>query len=331
MLQQTQVKTVIPYYERWLKTFPTSESLAKASIERVYQLWEGLGYYSRARNLKKGAEYIQKELEGKFPDTRVELLKIPGVGPYTAGAIASIAFGKAEPLVDGNVGRVFARLFEIRGIWNEPKTNKVLWEKAHALLSQKYPGNFNEALMELGATVCVKDNPRCNECPVSNFCWAFRRGTIAKYPTTKKSRTEKVEKITLILRKNGKILVRKKKQGKIMGDLWEFPTFIQPNASVSSRHLFSPRSRGAKTPSRQPCFPQEILKREGISVESSNFLGRISHGYTRFKATLDIWEGVLAKGNLNDGDYEKPRWMSQKDLRKITFPAVHRKIAERFY
>lgn len=305
MLQQTQVKTVIPYYERWLKTFPTLKSLAKAPIEKVLKLWEGLGYYSRARNLKRGAEIIVRELKSRFPETRETLLQVPGIGPYTAGAIASIAFGKPEPLVDGNVGRVFARLFEIPGIWNEPKTNQKLWKKAREVLSVKYPGDFNEALMELGATVCTKDNPRCGACPVSEYCRAYRNGTIDRFPHTKKSNITKVEKVTLLLRKNGSVLLRRKKPGHIMAGLYEFPTFEKQGRKIS-----------------------QILQDEKLMVKSPIKIGNISHGYTRFKASLDVWQGEWQKGVLIDSLFEKPIWVKTRELDAVAMPSVFRKIAE---
>jgi A/G-specific adenine glycosylase len=312
MLQQTQVKTVIPYYKKWLRQFPDLGSLERSSMDRIYRLWEGLGYYSRARNLKKGAEFIVKELGGRFPRKRGELLRIPGVGPYTAGAVASIAFGEPEPLVDGNVGRVFARLFEIPGHWNESATNKKLWAKAREVMSKKRPGDFNEALMELGATVCTKADPLCGDCPVLSFCRACQNGTVSKYPAPRKTNITKVGKITLILHRGGRVLVRRKKRG-VMKGLWEFPTIVarQPKGGGGRERV------------------KAVLKRQGASVQNLRFLGRISHGYTRFRAVLHIWKGKLVKGTLNDGDFEKPEWFVLKDLHAIPFPAVYREIAEK--
>ncbi len=302
MLQQTQVVTVVPYFKKWFQEFPSIQALAKAPVNKVIRAWEGLGYYSRARNLKKGAEYIARELKGKFPFKREELLKVPGIGPYTAGAISSIAFSKREPLVDGNVGRVFARVFEISGIWNEPKTNKLLWEKAGKLLPAKRVGDFNEALMELGAMICLKDHPACLVCPVSKFCRAYQRLTINKYPAKKKSQVTKVEKITLIFKRKNKFLVRKKKIGKIMGGLYEFPTIAEPR------------------------MMKEILKGEQLDIRNIKNIGKVSHGYTRYKATLNLWEGKLVKGSLADRDFEKPRWVTRRELKQLPFPAVYRKI-----
>jgi len=307
MLQQTQVTTVIPYYKKWLKAFPSLKSLAEAPLETVLKHWEGLGYYSRARNLKKGAETIMRELKGKFPDTREALLEVPGIGPYTAGAIASIAFSKQEALVDGNVGRVFARLFQIGGIWNEPKTNRKLWEIAKELIPSKHAGDFNEALMELGATVCLKADPECSQCPLSATCLSFKQKTTHLYPAQKKSETVTVDKVTLLLKRRNAYLVRRKKLGRVMGGLYEFPTFVKD---------------GNET--------EKLLKRERLKVKNTQRVGTVSHHYTRFKANLDIWSADWEEGNLEDPIFHKPIWVKKARLNQITFPSVFRRISNRY-
>lgn len=301
MLQQTQVVTVIPYYLKWLRLFPTAEKLAQAPLEKVLKAWEGLGYYSRARNLRKGAQYVVSQLDGRIPKNTADLQNIPGIGPYTAGAIASIAYGQREPLVDGNVGRVFARLFKIPGVWNDSRTNKILWAKARTLVPEKRAGDFNEALMELGATVCAKENPLCPSCPVRKFCAACEEGKTALYPDQRKSPITPVKKIVLLIKKNGKVLVRRKKEGKIMGGLWEFPTMT----ADSMQHAV-------------------------YSQKKKEFLGSVSHSYTRFKAYLDIFKARLDEEQLADPDFEKPRWVSLAGLETITFPSVYRKIAQEY-
>ena len=170
MLQQTQVATVIPYYHRFLEQFPTPAALADADEQQVLRLWQGLGYYSRARNLRRAAQRIVAEHGGKVPDRLDKLLMLPGIGRYTAGAIASIAFGKRAPILDGNVQRVLCRLDAIKGDPRERMVNQTLWKRAEEILPQKRVGDFNSALMELGATVCIPRGPRCLTCPVADHC-----------------------------------------------------------------------------------------------------------------------------------------------------------------
>src|SRR3989338_5820576 len=176
MLQQTQIKTVIPYYERWLKTFPTIKALAEAPLDRVLKQWEGLGYYTRARNLHKAAQIIVNQFGGKIPDDIATLETLPGIGRYTAGAIASIAYQKQVPLVDGNVARVFSRIFYLKGDFSKPDSLKQLYTLAERLVPKRKPGIFNQALMELGSLVCIPEMPRCVVCPVQALCRAFKTG-----------------------------------------------------------------------------------------------------------------------------------------------------------
>ncbi|MEM6885914.1 MAG: A/G-specific adenine glycosylase [Verrucomicrobiota bacterium] len=172
MLQQTQVKTVIPYYTRWMKQFPDWQALARAKEDRVLKAWEGLGYYSRARNLHRLAKTVTSEHGSLFPDDPAAMQKLPGIGPYTAGAVASLAFGQSVPLLDGNVERVFARLFHIRSDIKSPSNQKKLWQLAETLLPKRNAGAFNEALMEMGALVCTPKSPQCLICPAQKFCTA---------------------------------------------------------------------------------------------------------------------------------------------------------------
>ena len=182
MLQQTQVVTVRDYWTRWMATFPDVEALASAELEQVLEMWSGLGYYRRARLLHEGARHVVEELGGQMPETAKELLALPGVGPYTAGAIASIAFGEAAPLVDGNVERVFARWRALGGDPKGKENQKTFWAIARELVDEGDPSSFNQALMELGATVCTPKNPSCLLCPVRASCAALEEGDVTKYP-----------------------------------------------------------------------------------------------------------------------------------------------------
>lgn len=217
MLQQTQVKTVLPYYRRFVKSLPTIEALDRASLEKVLTLWSGLGYYRRTENLKKAARVLIEEHGGKIPIHIEALRALPGVGPYTAGALMSIAFNKPYPAIDGNTRRVLSRLF--RG-GKEKDLSKI----ATALLSPSKPGRFNQALMELGATICVPLNPRCPACPIAECCAArrtktFRPGTAS----SRKRRSQMIEWPLFLIQNNGRLLLRRRPTGGILGGLWEIP------------------------------------------------------------------------------------------------------------
>jgi len=233
MLQQTQVVTVIPYYQRWLRLFPTVGALARAKPAEVLKAWEGLGYYRRARNLHAAAREVVRRHSGRLPATRDELLALPGIGRYTVGAILSIAFGQREPLVDGNVARVLARLFGVRQNVKTGAGQARLWKLAGSLVPAKRPGAFNESLMELGATVCTPMGPRCDYCPVRKFCVALRLGEIERLPNTgKRPKSRLVQQRALLIWRDGRVLIRRRRLGESMCGLWEFP--CEPVAGVRS-------------------------------------------------------------------------------------------------
>ncbi|MBI1976233.1 MAG: A/G-specific adenine glycosylase, partial [Candidatus Omnitrophica bacterium] len=223
MLQQTQVATVIPYYDRWIKQFPTAESVADAPEEKILKLWEGLGYYSRARNLQAACREVVEKYDGKVPDSLEEIQKLPGIGRYTAGAILSIAFNKPVPLVDGNVIRVLSRLFAMKK--NPRKFQVLFWDQAEKLLFKKEPGTFNQALMELGATVCTPANPSCLICPVNSFCLAKKKGIQEQLPLSpKRAKTQIIHLASALIRQNGKILLCQRKETGHLKGMWEPPT-----------------------------------------------------------------------------------------------------------
>ena len=253
MLQQTQVATVVPYYRRWLRLFPNVHSLAGAKPATVLKAWEGLGYYRRARNLHAAAREVVRCHGGRLPAARDELLRLPGIGHYTAGAILSIAFSQPEPLVDGNVARVLARLFGVRQNVKSGAGHARLWKLAGALVREcvvapaslpaslaskprnstgkdagvtmlVHPGRFNESLMELGATVCTPQNPRCGRCPVRRLCVALRRGWVERLPNTgKRPASRLVRQRALLIWRGGRVLVRQRQADGLLGGFWEFP------------------------------------------------------------------------------------------------------------
>ncbi|MFO0758371.1 MAG: A/G-specific adenine glycosylase [Byssovorax sp.] len=224
MLQQTRVETVIPYFERFLERFPDVTALARAEPDEVLSLWSGLGYYRRARQLHAAAKAVADRHGGAFPGEAAALRDLPGVGAYTAGAIASIAFGKREPLVDGNVARVFARLEGLAEPVGSTAMTKALWERASALVPADRPGRFNEALMELGATVCTPKDPACKRCPLESICVARAEGRVAELPVAASKRpVPSVSMVALVLTRGAEVLLARRAEGGLFGGLWEPP------------------------------------------------------------------------------------------------------------
>lgn len=240
MLQQTQVETALPYYERFLTRFPTLQSLAKASIEEVLTLWSGLGYYSRARNLHACAQKIIFEMDEKFPDTKDTLLELPGVGEYTASAVASIAFGRPVGLVDGNVIRVLTRFFALKGDPKAKPLKEKLWKLANELVFKTRSGDFNQAMMELGAIVCLSSAPKCLNCPLRCECLAFKQKAMEDYPTPQKKKpTQKISVTAALIQKNGFYLLAKRNGKKHLQSMWEFPRFdLEIGLGVQQQKVF---------------------------------------------------------------------------------------------
>jgi A/G-specific adenine glycosylase len=247
MLQQTRVDTVLPYYARWLRAFPTVQALARAKSDPVLKLWEGLGYYSRARNLHRAAQAVVREYAGQLPRTAEGLRELPGIGRYTAGAIASIAFGERVPLVDGNVARVFARIFAITANVKAPRTMEILWQLAEKLVPERGPGDFNQALMELGALVCTPANPRCEVCPMRHVCVARARGLVDQLPNRGQPQTtERTVVNAAFVRRNGSLLMQRRPERGLLAGMWELPTlgqrrFRKGQALLELRHAITNR------------------------------------------------------------------------------------------
>ena len=236
MLQQTQVATVIPYWERFLARFPTVRALAEAPLDDVLAGWRGLGYYSRARNLHRAAQEVVARFGGQLPASAEALLTLPGFGRYTSGAVASIAFGEQAPLVDGNVARVLSRLFEVEGAPGDKAREARLWELAGALVRGERPGDFNQALMEHGATVCRPDSPLCLLCPVRGACGAFRSGRVDELPPAKVRAAPRLLTLALaVWPHEGTLLLARRAEKGLFGGLWELPaTEVEPEAPDAS-------------------------------------------------------------------------------------------------
>jgi len=280
MLQQTRVETVIPYFERFLKRFPTVEALAEADIDEVLASWSGLGYYSRARRLHAAAREIQDRHDGEFPQTRDEAEGLPGVGSYTAGAVLSIAYGLDEPLVDGNVRRVLARWFAVEGVVTKAEPRREIEGLAAALVGGvNDPGSWNQALMELGATVCLPKDPRCDSCPVMTECRARARGLERTVPELPVRPTPiDVELEMFLVHDHGRVLLRRRDEGGRMAGLWELPT---REVAAAEQRLFPAE------------LELELLQREEV--------GELRHSITKHRIRARVLRAVPGRDELPEG------------------------------
>ncbi len=303
MLQQTQVSTVIPYFHRFLERFPTLADLAAANQQDVLRLWQGLGYYSRARNLHAAAQQVVRDFGGRVPRSVDELLQLPGIGRYTAGAIASIAFNERASIVDGNVQRVLCRLDCVKGDPRERETQKILWQRAEEILPKKRVGDFNSALMELGAMLCTPRSPQCLLCPVREHCQAHAAGVQEQIPAPRKTRPIPLNRRrTYCIRRGDHWLIEQRPAKGRWAGMWQFVT-VAAEGDGDVRHSVPLRT---SRPRR---------------------LGEISHTLTHrqyvFEVFLcDAWDG-------NGSEQEVPRrWTTLEGLGQYPLPRPHLKIAE---
>lgn len=305
MLQQTRVETVIPYFEKWMSQFPTVQTLADASERDVLNAWEGLGYYSRARNLHKAAKVIVCEYGGILPRSVDDLLKLPGIGRYTAGAIASLAFGADEPALDGNLKRVYARLFDVTEPVDSPKGERLLWEIASRNLPRGKAGDFNQALMDLGAMLCLPKNPRCLLCPLRELCKARANGTQELRPVKqpKKSVPHHVHAAGVIVRRGEVLLAQKPSKG-LLGGMWEFP-----NGRVQG------------DPAEE--LTQVLEAGYRLKVQKKEALGVVQHAYTHFKVTVHVFRCDL----LEMADAPALQWVAIGKLGEYPMGKIDRWIA----
>ena len=313
MLQQTQVGTVIPYYERFLRRFGDIERLAGARLGEVLKLWEGLGYYSRARNLYRTAQQVVAEHGGRLPETVEALRALPGIGAYTAGAIASIAFGQDEAVLDGNVTRVLCRVFRITAPPKEVGTQKRLWRLARALLPSGKAGRFNEALMDLGATVCVPRGPRCEACPVGRWCESRARGEQERWPMrVKRAATPHYDIAAGVIYKGKRVLIDQRKEEGLLGGLWEFP---------------GGKRQGGET--LEACLVREVREELGIEISVGEALMTVKHGYSHFRITLHVFECRWVSGRPRALECAAWKWVRLGELEDYAFPRANQKVIER--
>ena len=305
MLQQTQVMTVIPYYLRFLEVFPDIQSLADASIDKILQYWQGLGYYARARNLHRAAQIMRDEYQAQFPPELDQVMALPGIGRSTAGAILTFACGQSWPILDGNVKRVLARNFEVAGWYGQSETMKRLWQIAEQLTPVQRTAEYNQAMMDLGAMVCLKTRPKCEVCPLGQYCMSYQRGTQAIYPEKKPSKL-KPHKQTLMLlhRYQDRILLYRRPPTGIWGGLWSLPEVVDSKdiGDWQSSNLACEKS------------PEEII---------TNVL---KHQFTHF--SLDISVAVIALDELPGkiADEENMTFVTTAKLSRYGLPTPVRKI-----
>lgn len=313
MLQQTQIKTVIPYFERWMANYPTIEMLASASLDDVLKQWEGLGYYSRARNLHATAQRLVAEYGGKLPNSAESLIKLKGIGRYTAGAIASIAFDQPAPILDGNVIRVLSRLVDLPDDTTLTKTKNHLWRLAESVVPEKRPGDFNQALMELGQRVCQPAKPACHICPLRDLCLARARGTQLERPVRPpRKRTPHFDVAAgVIYREDGRFLIAQRPLDGLLGGLWEFPGGKQEEGETIEEALV-----------------REIQEELGIEIRPKFHVTRVKHAYTHFRITLYAMHATYISGEIQHLGVIDHAWVTLDDLDSYAFANTDRKIIE---
>ena len=315
MLQQTQVKTVIPYWERWMKELPTLTALAEAPMEKLLKLWEGLGYYRRVRHMQKAALAILRGHQGKFPTAWNEILELPGIGRYTAGAICSIAYNTPVPVLDGNVIRVLTRVYGIADNPTKATVREGLWQLAQALVGaaagigdsanppvSRACGSLNESLMELGALICTPRSPLCTKCPLRKACFAFRHDLVEQLPklpptpaTTRRTTT------SFVVERNGQFLVRRREQRVVNGELWEFPR--------------------AERQSRGATLSKLARATVGTNVRDVRPLCSFQHSITRYRISAKAYRGTVAKKTGVPG-----RWLPLPEISKLPLTSADGKI-----
>ncbi len=323
MLQQTRVDTVIDYYRRWMKAFPSWRSLARAPQSDVLKAWEGLGYYSRARNLHAAAKIVCDDFNGRLKNVdavspprssasanavgtpRLHFLKqFPGIGDYTAAAISSLAFNEDAAVVDGNVIRVLSRLFAYGGDGKSTVGKKKMQAWADELLVKGRAGEFNEAMMELGALICLPKNPKCAECPMQKVCAAFAKDAVEKYPKLKKKK--KVPHIVVgaavTMNRKGEVLIAQRKQNDMLGGLWEFPGGkLEADETI------------------EECIARELKEELGINIAVGDFFTTVKHAYSHFTMTMHVYRAKIISGRPRILDCADYRWVKVPDLGKFAY------------
>ena len=310
MLQQTQVKKVLEYYQKFVSRFPDVESLAEAALQDLLKTWEGLGYYARARNLHKAAQVVVEDLAGEIPADYAAFRKLPGVGDYIAAAVQSIAFNAPYAVVDGNVKRVLARLFLIDTPIDQSASAKTFQQQANLLLDHNAPGIFNQAMMELGARVCRPKSPTCIVCPANTVCRAFQTARQAEFPVKRKSKPlPEYHIVAGVVHKGECILITQRKLEGLLGGLWEFPGGgIQVEETAE-----------------QACV-RTVREETNLIVESIEYLTRVKHSYTHFKIVMDVFHCHYRSGEVVLNEAVDYRWITVDQIDQFPFPRSNHKF-----
>ncbi len=312
MLQQTRVETVTPYYMRWMRQFPTIEALAQAELGEVLKAWEGLGYYARCRNLRRAARTVVEEHGGRLPNNREALLALPGIGPYTVGAILSLAFDQDAAVLDGNVRRVLSRLFAMDNDPRQKETREKLWNLAERLIPSGQAGRFNESMMDLGSTVCTPRRPHCGLCPLNTVCRAYGLGDPEAYPPRQRREpTPHYNVAAGVIWRDDLLLIAQRPLDGLLGGLWEFPGGKQePNETLPE------------------CLQRELREELDIEVKVGEKLTVVRHAFTHFRITVYAFEcRYLSKGEPKATGVKDWRWVALDELDDYALPVVDRKIA----
>ncbi len=314
MAQQTRIETILPYYRRWLERFPDVATLANAPLDDVLRLWSGLGYYSRARNLHRAAQRIVETHDGLLPADPTTLQTLPGIGRYTAGAIASLAYGKPAPLVDGNVIRVIARLLDIAEDVTRPAVVERFWRIAAALVPSRNPGPFNEGLMELGALVCTPQSPACRRCPLQRDCLAYAHGVVEERPARPPKKNVPLVHIAaaVIQRADGAVLMVQNEYDRLFGGLWQLPQHppdFTPAGAIGKRAL-----------------TQALAAQLGQAVTVGKKIGRLDHLLSHRRLRIELYTAAMPDRPLSLQGYRAYRWLHERDAHDPAMASFTRKL-----
>jgi A/G-specific adenine glycosylase len=311
MLQQTRVDTVINYFNRWMQVFPDIDSLANSSEQDVLKQWEGLGYYSRARNIHKSARILQSDYQSQLPADLQKLMKLPGIGRYTAAAITSIAFGMDEAALDGNIRRILSRVFDIDLPIRTPAAEKIFWDLAENQLPPGRAGDYNQALMDLGATICLPGKPKCLLCPIQQHCLAFKRGVQELRPVVPEKKPLPHHIVTAaIVYKDERFLLAQRPQNGLLGGLWEFPGGKQESHE-----------------SLEEALQREIKEELDCDIQVMDHFGVYQHAYTHFRVTLHAYFCNIIKGEPKAFEASQLTWCTLDELTNFPMGKIDRQIA----
>lgn len=332
MLQQTRVDTVIEYYYRFMEWFPTIKDLAEAPDDRLLKAWEGLGYYSRARNLKVAAQQIMTDFDGQMPETIDEIRQLKGIGPYTAGAIGSIAFQIPEPAIDGNVMRVVSRLFEISDDIAKPSSRKVFEAAMYKIIDQHRPGDFNQAMMDLGSSICTPTSPKCEECPIQSYCLSYKNNTMTNYPVkTKKLKPKDIYYIGgIIENKQQEFLLQQRNTKGLLANMWLFPIeevskerfgFLKKTGVKEEKQLSLDFEESLLVAEENP----EIFDQYTHVVWQKRILGEVTHIFSHLKWHILVFYGRKTGETITD---ENQAWATKDEFSNYVFPKPQQKMVE---